>query len=776
MNICFTIQYKMRIFALISLISLIPFYTSAQSAVLHGKISGTTGESLPGATILADSTTGTSTDVNGNYELKLSPGIYRVRIRLISFTEKIIPVTLTAGENKLLNVTLESSSSELKLVVISAGKFEQKIEDVTVSIEVLKPRLIEERATTTMEDAIDYVPGVNIIDGQANIRGGSGWSYGAGSRVQVLVDDLPMLTADAGDAKWSFLPIENLEQVEMIKGASSVLFGSSALNGAINLRTAFPRDTPITKINFMTGLYDRASVKFDTAEFDLYPKGNIRNKNGMMSFLHSRQIGNLDLVTGGNLLIDEGYREGENEQHGRFNINTRYRFKKIDGLSAGVNANVMMTSGTLFFLWKNDSSGAYQPAPNTLSDYTTYRSNIDPFITYIGKKGSSHKLRTRWFNSKNENNTNQESTGNVYYAEYQYQKRFGDKATVTAGIVDQKNKVKSELYLDHSGDQLAGYVQGDLKWKRFTFSAGARAEQNKVDSITEDWTPVFRGGINAQVLKGTYLRTSFGQGYRFPSVAERYIRTNVGSLYIYPNANLTSEKGYSAEIGFRQLFRFGSWTGYLDAAGFQSQYKNMMEFVFAIWGTPSDPLNGLGFSSVNVGNTKIKGVDASLMAQGTIAGNLKAAIMLAYTYLDPKQTTYDSAYVAKASNAQYRGSDSTDFLKYRYRHMGKADLELSYKKYSLGGSLRCNSRMENIDWVFATTLFDAISPPGLGITHYRDQHKRWDFILDVRAGVQINPSLRATFVVKNATNYIYMQRPADMQPPRTFLLQLGLTL
>ena len=142
----------------------------------------------------------------------------------------------------------KETAKELGLIVVSAGKFEQRIEDVTVSMNVIKPKLIEEKNTTTMEDIIDQSPSVNIIDGQANIRGGSGWSYGAGSRVAVLVDDLPMLTADAGDVKWSFLPVENVEQIEVLKGASSVLFGSSAMNGIINVRTAYPKDTPQTRI------------------------------------------------------------------------------------------------------------------------------------------------------------------------------------------------------------------------------------------------------------------------------------------------------------------------------------------------------------------------------------------------------------------------------------------------------------------------------------------------------------------------------------------------
>lgn len=760
----------------LSLLLVFSIASHAQEATLYGVVtSSQTGEVLPGATLQLDKQGGTATDLDGKFELKTTAGKHTLSVKLISFLGQTLTVELKGGERKLLNIKLEASAQELKLVVVSAGKFEQKIEDVTVSMEVLKPNLVEARNNASIEEAMDYVPGVTIIDGQANIRGGSGWSYGAGSRVQILVDDLPQLTADAGDAKWSFLPVENLEQVEVIKGASSVMFGSSALNGVINLRTAYPKLDPVTKVNFFLGAYDKASITLNDTTYPLNKGSYIPNMNGGLNFFHSRRIGQLDLVVGGNMFLDEGYREGENEHRARFNFNTRYRFKKIDGLSAGINFNAMMTDGTSFFLWKNDTSGAYIPAANTLSDYTTYRTNIDPFLTYIGKKGNSHKLRTRLFSTNNQNNTNQASTATVYYAEYQYQKRIREKLTLTTGIVEQRNVIKSELYSDHDGNQLAGYLQADYKWKMFTFSAGARAEQNKVDSISEDWTPVYRGGINIHVLKETYLRGSYGQGYRFPSVAERFVRTNVGSLYIYPDSILRSEKGYSAEVGLRQGLKAGTWLGYIDVAVFRSEYKNMMEFVFAKWGKPTDPMLGYGFSSLNVGNTRIDGIDVSLMLQGKIAGDLSATFIAGYTYLDPKQLSYDSAYAAKAGYG-LRGSDSTDFLKYRYRHMGKADLELDYRRFSLGGSVRYNSKMENIDYIFVLGLLDAAFRPGLGIQHYRTYHDRGDLVLDLRASCQLSKILKASFVVKNVSNHIYMQRPADMQPPRTFVLQMGLTL
>jgi outer membrane cobalamin receptor len=139
-------------------------------------------------------------------------------------------------------------------VVISAGKFEQKLSDVTVSMEIIKPSLIENKASQTLDIIMNQVPGVVVSDGQASIRGGSGYSYGAGTRVLMLVDEMPMISADAADIKWNYLPLENLEQVEVIKGASSALFGSSAMNGVINMRTAYAKDKPQTSVSSVWGI------------------------------------------------------------------------------------------------------------------------------------------------------------------------------------------------------------------------------------------------------------------------------------------------------------------------------------------------------------------------------------------------------------------------------------------------------------------------------------------------------------------------------------------
>ena len=776
----------MRKFVGVFVVALSFFYgVQAQFAVVSGRvISKTDQQPLPGVSVIVDhSQNGTTTDTDGKYSIQVTAGNHTLSFRMIGMKEKNESVTLQEDENKILIILMEDDSKELGVVVVSASKFEQKLEEVTVSMNVIRPSLVEGRNTTSMDDMLDQSPSVNVIDGQANIRGGSGWSYGAGSRVLVLVDDLPMLTSDAGDAKWSFLPVENLEQIEVIKGASSVLYGSSALNGAINIRTTYPKSTPQTRITVYSGFYDaNQKITLNDTVYDLNWSGKITQKISGFNFLHSRQINNLDLVVGGHMLIDEGYRLGEYEDRGRINCNLRYRFKKIDGLSCGVNVNTQLANGTTFFIWQNDTSGAYLPAGGTgsgttLSGYITHRTNVDPFITYVTKGGSTHKIRTRYFRSNNENTTNQESIADLYYGEYQYQKKFSESLTLSGGLVATSAKVTSELYQDHTGSSYAGYLQADAKFfKRLILSAGARIEQSKLDTVTDKLVPVFRAGLNYKLFEHTNVRASYGQGYRYPSVAEKYIRTRVSGLDIYPNDSLESEKGFSAEVGIMQGLRLGGWKGYLDVAAFYTEYTNMIEFTYSVWDhNPVPPSYGIGFKALNIGNTRIKGLDVMLNGEGNL-GRLKVAASAGYTYMVPEVIKFDSAYIIAQyaiDSTAYLGSDSSTFLKYRSSHLFKGDIDFTLGKFSLGISARYNSFMKNIDKLFVSyPLGDFITP---GVKHYRNSRRKGDLVFDVRLASQLTQNVKFAVIVKNVFNYIYMQRPTDMQPPRTFTGQLTVT-
>ncbi|MDP4588738.1 MAG: TonB-dependent receptor, partial [Flavobacteriales bacterium] len=185
----------------------------AQSASIKGTITDASNKTvLPGASVFNQDGQGITSDIDGNYELKLDAGTHKISFSFIGYDKQEKTITLSAGQALELNIALKPSNFNLDIVVVSAGKFEQDLSEVTVSMDVLSPQLIENKNTTSMDDLLQQSPGVSIVDGEPQIRSGSGYSFGAGSRVMILIDDLPMLSGDAGRPSWGFLPVENVEQ------------------------------------------------------------------------------------------------------------------------------------------------------------------------------------------------------------------------------------------------------------------------------------------------------------------------------------------------------------------------------------------------------------------------------------------------------------------------------------------------------------------------------------------------------------------------------------
>ena len=756
-------------------------------------------EKLIGVNIILENGGGTSTDLFGKYILNANDGTQKVTFKYIGYEDIVKEISLNKDETKTINITLESSSEQLGTVVISAGRFEQKIEEITVSMEVIKPTLIENKNTTQIETVMDQIPGVNITDGQANIRGGSGWSFGAGTRVLVMVDDMPLISGDAGQVQWSLIATENINQIEVIKGASSALYGSSALNGVINVRTAFPSQkdidkTPLKKgylkVNVNSGLYD-------------FPQREALNWNGDKrrafygyEFLFSNKYENLDLSVGGNIFKDDGFRQGETTNRKRFNLNSTYKNKNIKGLSYGLNANFLFQTTGSAIVW-DGLDRAYIPLDDEITTTNGDTYNIDPFITYLNGN-NRHSFKTRYLKVINDNSTKEDDVGQdnqaeSYYSDYKWQKNIEKyNLRITSGTTNEIVYANSDLFngknykTNHSF-----YTQLDKKWNRLNISLGARYESFSLHSDDKHFIngdsinnfsagkPVFRTGINYQAAEATYLRASWGQGYRFPSMAELFISTNTSGLEIYPNPKLKPESGWSSEIAIKQGVKIGKWMGYIDVAAFIQQYDDMMEFSFGQWGGPEKPDGGVGFKSINVGETRISGLEISINGQGKINPNLSINVIAGYTYMNPISLDLDYVYTESINGYEltYRNtsSDST-MLKYRYKHIAKADIEIVYKDISIGGSMRYNSFMKNIDKIFTIIGGDGEEAQIPGINSARKKFKNGDLIIDLRAGYQITKTARLGFIINNMLNREYMTRPATMMSPRTFAMQLALKI
>ena len=779
----------------------------AQQATIKGTIyKEKSNETIPGVTVVLDESRGCVSDLDGNYLLKADAGKITLQYKYIGFRMVEKHFEIKAGQVITQNINLFEESLLIEGVVVSAGKFEQKISDVTISMSVIKPEQISNQNVNVLNEAINKMPGVDIYDGQPSIRGGSGYSYGAGSRVMVMVDDMPMLSPDAGDAKWNYLPVENIAQVEILKGASSALFGSSALNGVINLRTAFPKDQPQTKISINSGVYmnprrkemiwwDDTDPDFADASATVFavPLSGFGLKNpgfGALSILHSQKIGQFDVVVGGNLYEDQGFREQNGEQHARANANLRYRSKRTKGLSLGINMNYMQLKNTSFFLWQNADSGAWRQNPDAISHNSGYRINLDPYFLFFNKKGSKYSLKLRYYRQTNGFTDDPEKNNNsdIYYGDYQYQRNYKGKHNLTAGISGSYSNSQAKLFGQHYGVNVSLYAQYDARlFKKLSVSLGVRGEYFRIDTAQSESTfsfkingknhkwpfmPVFRAGINYQAAKYTFIRASFGQGYRFPSIAEKFISTSVGGLNIFPNKLLKPETGWSIEAGVKQGLKMGSWNGYLDLAGFWTEYSDMIEFTFGVFkpDTAEYPtLDDVGFKSLNnEGIARINGIDITFTGQGSMGG-FPASILAGYTFCNPIDLDYDPADTTKTKNDQY--------LKYRFLHSVKADFDITFAFFTFGATLVYNSHIINIDKAFEEPLIPGYEASDLmpGLKAYRDKHNKGYVLVNVRGLFDITDAQRIGLFVNNVFNAEYMTRPGFIEAPRNVAIQYSLS-
>lgn len=802
------------------------FASFAQDGTLQGRVTDAlTGDALIGVNIVYAAGKGIATDVNGAYQLALPAGEHRVTFSFLGYATRTEAVAITTGEQRILDLKLNTAAAQLDMVVVTAGKFEQRVGEVTQSLSVLRPDLVRNKNVVSMDQALDQVPGVVIVDEEPQIRASSGFSYGAGSRVQVMVDDIPILSGDIGRPNWTFLPIENLEQVEVIKGASSVLYGSAALSGVINVRTAYPRSKPSTRVTTFAGLYDTPGhepAQWWDANNPVF---------GGANFFHSRQFGQLDLVLGGNAFSDAGYvgpepipadtiavdpyrlGPGGYEHRVRFNTGLRWRSKKVTGLSFGVNANVMKSRSTSVFVWADTDRGLFRPEPGTVTRTLGTQYYVDPFISYYSKAGTRHNIRTRYHRQIFDNDNDQGNSNNTLHAEYQIQQKvdlFGE-TVLTGGVVARNVTSIAELYNgDADGDgentamNVAAYLQVDKKLfaDKLVLSGGVRYEQFTVNDDVAG-QPVFRAGATYRVLRATYVRASYGQGFRYPTIGERFISTSVGQLKIFPNADLRPEQSWNVEGGIKQGFKIGGFTGYLDAVVFQQDFQDYVEFTFGqwstfSWATASQELFGFGFKSVNTGGARVSGYEFEVAGKGMI-GQVEISALMGYTATTPISTTPDQVYAQPVpgpplpfppgnteptvllppstfTNTSYDPTD--DILKFRIRNTFRSDLQFQYKKVFTGFSLRYNSHIQNIDKAFVDLDAGPPAPDALptGITEWMETHNTGDWIVDARIGMDLTEQLRVSFIVNNLTNEVYSLRPLSIEAPRSMQVVLSANL
>jgi outer membrane receptor protein involved in Fe transport len=657
-----------------------------------------------------------------------------------------------------------------------------------------------------------------VQDGQITIRGGSSYSYGVGNRTAVMQDGLSMMSADLGQGQNTMVALGNAKQIEVVKGAASVIYGSSALNGVVNVVTDWPiEDTPKTMIDINTGVYGNTPQKYQQWWNNALPFKVNLNVN------HRRKVGNLQLVAGGSITGESSYLQANSDWRAQAYAKTRYISTKIEGLNYGVDASLMYETIDEFFIGKDADTNAFRVGAGSSSRY--FRLNVDPHLTYASATGHIYNLKMRYMNiDRIGNGADPNAVSHQLMIDNQYQYRLKRSLVLTVGVPFTVGFSRSNLYDElHITLSAAAYTQLEYNYKWFSIQGGVRYEVQKVDDDLQKGTPVFRSGMNFEVTKSTHIRASWGQAYRIPTVGERDIlQTFYPGVLVVPNDTLHAERGWSSEIGVNQVFKIGKrFVGYVDLAVYYNRFFQFTQYDFGTYNnrfagsgrvitTDSALLNNVyndgfgliksprnvplnqqhifGVQAHNIENAQVFGYEFTVGARGQI-GKVGLTVGAGYSYsfgskIPVKGDTSDhyteaqffkDAFNYNVKRVEDKKSDTyKHLLDYRTRHLVRADVEVKYWRCYLGFTFTYASFPEVIQQTIITAV-SAISGSSDAYTPFFNAHRKGDYIGDIRAGYRVNKNFEIGFIVKNLGNRFYMLRPGKPEPIRNYTVQLRYT-
>lgn len=274
---------------------------------------------------------------------------------------------------------------------------------------------------------------------------------------------------------------------------------------------------------------------------------------------------------------------------------------------------------------------------------------------------------------------------------FQYGQRFGDRLSVSAGVRAEYYRINNHY----------------------------REAETKIFGTKVPFRPVLRAGLNCQLADYSFLCASFGQGYRNPSVVEKYLRKDIGGVGVYPNENIRAEKGFNAELGFKQGYKLGNLQGMLDVAGFYTEYKDMIEFQFGLFNNGNNKMInsisdavemllgqggfGIGAQFHNVSKARIYGMEVSTNGVYNFNKNTKLYYNLGYVYTEPRDADYKERNALEDTYTDplqmKEKSNNSKYLKYRQKHTFKTTLDFEWKRINLGMNVAWRSKTLAVDYI-----------------------------------------------------------------------------
>ncbi len=673
------------------IISLILIFSmSLTSKVIEGNVNIIEDKKvigLPGAIVQVQSTNyGAVTNKDGNFKINLKNDKLDTNNLYLIISAVSYKTLKIKYNNRFVRVNLEQNNFLSDNVVVTANKKVQSIQDVPISVSIISQQELKMRQMNSIDMALQYVPGVQINRDNISIRGSSGFSYGVGSRVAMLLDGFPLLSGDNGDIKFDALPMFNTKSIEVVKGAGSALYGTSAIGGVINLITDNDYENETASFRAYSGFYTKPKYESwiyqDQLSFD-----------SGMDFTFKKKINNLGLLANIGYVDRNSWRDYDQRQivNGLlkldYKINDYQKFKVITNISLAENddwafwqsldsATIPPASQDRSIFVKSDKVAVLTGYENILSNSTIL--NIKSGIYYTNYENNYSK----------DNEEYRQSNAVSYNNEVQINTILNKNNNLTYGFNILANDVTSAVYSNRIQTIYSGYTQYErssvinlfgngIHW---IFTTGGRFDYESIEDINS--VPQFspKIGNNFKLNDNNTIKLSGGRGFRAPQIAERFSQIRFQGFEVIENLELIPETSWSAELAYTYEDRIYQVPVYFDISLFQNNMQNLIEPSFSETGQTTIKFQ-------NLSEARIRGLEISLRS---IFG--KIGIDLSTTFLDPIDLSTDNYGEVLKYRSKFISQNKIYYLINDFR------FEIDYRHYS---------RIDRIDDLLALQITDA---------------------------------------------------------------------
>ena len=598
--------------------------------IIKGVVMTANGEPLAGASIVVEGTNiNCGSNSKGEFSLNVQKDkVYKLRVSYLGYTPRLI--TVPASGHPPLKIKLQPSETALNELVVTGSRYERQLKDVPVITRVISREEIETVNPVDFTTLLEYtLPGIqfyyNTMSQVPEIT-----YQGMDAKAVLFLLDGERISGESGDSNidYSRFNINDIERIEVVRGAASTLYDSRAIGGVINIIT-------------------KKSVRPFTASMNTRYAGK---KGQSYSASAGVNLHRFSSLTSFGWRKRDSYlvKDEQGKQKEIINPDGSVTKSKTDPVAFNIYGySIMDVSQKLSYNFSDRFTGSAR-----ISYYTNKRDKYDNARYYQRYRDLILSGKLKWQFADNQNldlsyirdnyikdnvyvDDDERVYGNVNSTIRLYYTGMFGKHTLSGGVDLLREDMKHHFMKDTATVHMNQYsfcLQDDWRLTdKMNVVVGVRGD--KGGSYRLHFTP--KVSVLYRPLKTITLRAGYSQGYRIPNLKELYQEFNMGGMGImmYGNKDLKPEEGTqisaSVEYDYKGLN--------LSVSTYHNRYKNKISYEYI------SPGKSWNMKYVNALNVKTTGVEVT--ANYKLPFGLRFSGGYSYVYDYDERDGYNMSWV-----------------------------------------------------------------------------------------------------------------------------------